>query len=249
MEVVLNINDLSYQQLFNNISLSVEKGKITALSGSNNSGKTTLVRILDRKIVDNFNINFLGKDIKDYTLEEYNKKCKCIYPNRYTPKESTVEEELDREIQDADKKDMIEKKLRLLKLLEKQTSKLTSSEIVWLETLLVLGKTEELVVIDGVDQVLSKQELEEYYKYLKRWMKQYDIAVFLTTTSLENANLIDFLYIIKDGEVILKGEPLTILQKDNIVNKAGLNVPFMIDLSVKLRDYDLIDNIELEKEK
>ena len=39
------------------------------------------------------------------------------------------------------------------------------------------------------------------------------------------------------------------LEKDNIINKAGLELPFMMDLSVKLRDYDLIKDIELDMEK
>ena len=36
---------------------------------------------------------------------------------------------------------------------------------------------------------------------------------------------------------------------DNIINKIGLNIPFMIDLSVKLRDYDLITDIETDYDR
>ena len=39
------------------------------------------------------------------------------------------------------------------------------------------------------------------------------------------------------------------LQKDNVLNKVGLNLPFMMDLSVKLRDYDLIKNVELDMDR
>ena len=49
--------------------------------------------------------------------------------------------------------------------------------------------------------------------------------------------------------IILEGEPLEVLQRDNIINKAGLEVPFMIDLSVKLRDYDLVSSIELDQDR
>ena len=40
-----------------------------------------------------------------------------------------------------------------------------------------------------------------------------------------------------------------IIEKDNIMNKAGLNLPFMIDLSVKLRDYELVNCIEQDKDR
>ena len=35
----------------------------------------------------------------------------------------------------------------------------------------------------------------------------------------------------------------------NFLNKVGLNIPFMADLSVKLKDYDLIDSIILDKNR
>ena len=37
-----------------------------------------------------------------------------------------------------------------------------------------------------------------------------------------------------------------ILKEDNIINKIGLKIPFMIDLSVKLQDYDLISEMTLD---
>ena len=39
---------------------------------------------------------------------------------------------------------------------------------------------------------------------------------------------------------------LPILKEDNIINKIGLKIPFMIDLSVKLQDYDLISKMTLD---
>lgn len=249
MEVVLNINDINYQEIFKNLTLSVEKGKITTIAGSNNCGKSTLVRILDRKIKDNFNINCMGKDIKDYSLEEYSSIMQIVYPNTYSLKENTPLEELKRYNISEEKIDFLQKKLRTLKFLEKVKSKLTEKEVIWTQFIVALARTKEILVIDDLDYYFNRKELEEIYKFLKKWVEKFKTAILLTTTSLDEIFLTDYLYIIKDGEVILSGEPLTILQKDNILNKAGLNVPFMIDLSVKLRDYDLIKDIELEKEK
>ena len=42
---------------------------------------------------------------------------------------------------------------------------------------------------------------------------------------------------------------MEVLEKDNILNKLGLRLPFMVDLSVKLKDYDLIKDIELNKNR
>ena len=67
--------------------------------------------------------------------------------------------------------------------------------------------------------------------------------------NLELSLYTDSLYIINEGKVALEGKPIDILQKDNIINKIGLTLPFMIDLSVKLRDYDLIDEIETDLDR
>ena len=42
--------------------------------------------------------------------------------------------------------------------------------------------------------------------------------------------------------------PLDVLKEDNVINKLGLSMPFMLDLSIKLKDYELIDELSLDME-
>lgn len=249
MEVILNINDLEYQNIFNKITLSVEKSKIITIAGANNCGKTTLSRILDRKIQDNFNINLLGKDIKDYSLEEYDHLIQVVYPTEGSLEENTPIEELERKEVRKEKIEFFKKELKDLKLLEKEVKKISTKEKIWVELLSAIGKAEEIVVIDNIDYYFSKKELDRIYEFIRSCAKEFLLSFLIMTTSLDHSLLTDTLYILKEGEIILGGEPLNVLQKDNIINKAGLNVPFMIDLSVKLRDYELIKNVELDKER
>jgi len=247
MEVILNINDLNYLDIFKNITLTVEKNKITTISGSNNSGKTTLCRILDRKITGNFNINLKGKDIKDYSLEEYNKEIQVIYPKEITYCENSLIKELEYRNIEKNKIDYLKKEYK--KFLEKKIEKYTVKEIILSQILIAVARSNELIIIDGIDYYLTKKELDEIYEVIKNCMNKYKQTFIITSTSLEHSLQADKLCIIQEGEIILHGEPLTILQNDNILNKAGLNVPFMVDLSVKLRDYELIKNVELDKER
>ena len=70
-----------------------------------------------------------------------------------------------------------------------------------------------------------------------------------TTIHLEDSLPTDVLYIFENGMIALEGKPIEVLENDTRINKIGLELPFMMDLSVKLRDYDLIDTIELDKER
>ena len=76
-----------------------------------------------------------------------------------------------------------------------------------------------------------------------------NLTIVYTTDNLEETVNSDYLYILSSGEIILEGAPLKVLEKDNILNKLGLDLPFMIDLSVKLKDYDLIDSIEQDMDR
>ena len=249
MEVVLNINDLNYLDIFENITLSIEKGTIVIISGPNKCGKTTLCRILDRKVIGNYNINLKGKDIKEYQLEEYDHLIQVIYPNNSNWIENTPLEEIERITCSKEKKDFIVKKLDTLKISDKLISKLSTLEIIFLQILKASLKSDEIVIIDNMDQYLNKKDLDIVYDLIEIIKSKFKLSFIITTTSLENALKANKLYVIKEGKIILHGEPLTVLQNDNILNKAGLNVPFMIDLSVKLRDYELIKNVELDKER
>ena len=80
-------------------------------------------------------------------------------------------------------------------------------------------------------------------------MSKFGLTVIITVTNLEISIDTDYLYIIDKGNLELSGKPLEVLEKDNIINKIGLNIPFMIDLSVKLRDYDLITDIETDYDR
>ena len=87
------------------------------------------------------------------------------------------------------------------------------------------------------------KKIISYFRYL---IRNYDVTILINSTRLEDILATDNLYILSDSEIILKGKPLEVLQNDNILNKAAIKVPFMIDLSVKLKDYNLIDEVELD---
>ncbi len=191
----------------------------------------------------------MGKNTDDYSLEEYNHLIQIVYPKEFCFRETTTIEEIQQIDSSIEKKNFIIKELKRLKLLEKRIDRCSITEKIWLQIFSAILKSEEIIVIDNLDYYMEEKDLEEIYSFIKKCIKNFKNSFIMTTTSLENSLDTDLLYIIQSGEFVLHGEPITVLQKDNIINKAGLNIPFMIDLSVKLRDYDLIKEIELNKER
>ena len=254
MEVILNINNLKYKNIFEDVSIYIEKNTITTISGKNNCGKTTLIRILNREIETNESIILDGKNINEYKIEEYYKIVRSVIPKEIYFKEKKVEDEIFKEQENNDKEtnqkiDKIIKLLGIKKIINKQIDTLTKKEKILLQILLSLINNPVILLIDSIDNYFNKNEVNNIINVLKEMIKEYDLTVIMTTINLNYSILSNQLCILNNGKVILQGDPIVVLQKDNIINKAGLGVPFMIDLSVKLRDYELIENIELDKDR
>ncbi|MDO4995946.1 MAG: ATP-binding cassette domain-containing protein [Bacilli bacterium] len=250
----IDITGLNYINIFKNLSFSIEKNNITSLSGPNNSGKTVLLKILSKQINTDGTINVLDKNINDYKITDYYKIVKTIIPLEEIFYYDTVEEELNYYInqlflskEETNKRlKNIQKNLFINKIKKKQIKELTDSEKVILQLALAVASMPKIILIDDLTYYLEHDDMKKIISYFRYLIKNYDVTILINSTRLEDILETDNLYILSDSEIILQGKPLEILQKDNILNKAGIKVPFMIDLSVKLKDYNLIDEVELD---
>ena len=97
--------------------------------------------------------------------------------------------------------------------------------------------------------VLTIKEKKDFINLLRTLQLETKISIIMTTSDLNVALESDYLLIISEKQILLEGEPLTIIEKDNVLNKIGLELPFMVDLSVKLRDYNLVEKVELDMDR
>jgi ABC-type cobalamin/Fe3+-siderophores transport system ATPase subunit len=241
MTKIIEIKDFSDDKLFENLSINVEKNKIITISGANSCGKTTLMRILNREIITDNTILLNNTNINDYTIREYTSLVQTVIPLEIVFNEKTLEKELN-DINSV-------KGLRIKNILNKDITTLSIKEKVLAELAIAIDNKPEVLLLDNIFIYFNDKEKEDIFNFLRNYQKKHNLTVVLTTIDLRDSLYTDYLYIIGNKKVILKGEPLKVLEKDNILNKVGLNIPFMPDLSVKLKDYDLLDSIILEKDR
>lgn len=241
MTKIIEINNFSDDNLFENLNINVEKNKFTTISGANSCGKTTLMRILNREIITENNILLNNKNINEYTISEYTNLVQTVIPSEILFEENTLEREI--------KHINLVKGLRIKSILNKNIKDLTIKEKVLAQLAIALDYKPQVLLLDNVFIYFNDKEREEIFNFLRSYQQKYNLTVVLTTVDLKDSLYTDYLYIIGNKKVILKGEPIKVLEKDNILNKVGLNIPFMADLSVKLKDYNLLDSIVLEKDR
>lgn len=252
---IIEINNLTLPYSFNNFSITFEKNKLSIISGPNNCGKTTLIRTLDSQIATKNQI-FLGTvDLEHYQVTDLALKIKTIIPNEYSFDTSTVEQEIVttlikrfHSVKRSIVKEII-KKGKLTKYQKSNPNTLSYFQKLKLYLCICLIQKPEVLLLDDVFVKLTESEKQELMSLIIDYRSENEISIIMTVSNLEDSLSGDYLYIIKDSKVVLKGKPIDVLEKDNVINKIGLELPFMIDLSVKLRDYELITNIETDMDR
>lgn len=89
MEPLLKVNDISFKyngrKIFENISFSIERGDVLCILGPNGTGKTTLIKCLNRMHdVESGEIILEGKNIKLLSFKEISRHVGYI-PQTHTP--------------------------------------------------------------------------------------------------------------------------------------------------------------------
>lgn len=255
MKELLDVTNLCYQDLFENISFQVEPGKFITISGENNCGKTTLIRILSGQIPIPETIKLLGMHIEEYPQNLWKEITGTIIPqDNPIFLFQTVEEELNYTIHLFKKSEEerietykeITKKYKLTKYQKKNPNEVPifiKIKVMLAEKMLA---SPQIIFLDDICTELEEKEKKEVIHLLRTLQLETGISILMTTSDLNIALESDYLLVIAEKKILLEGEPLPIIEKDNVLNKLGLELPFMVDLSVKLRDYNLIDKTELD---
>ena len=250
------IKDLKFENVFNDFSISVEKDEFIVISGPNNCGKTTLIRMINKEISSNNAISLYGTKLEDIKVTELSNFVKTIIPKEVTFFQNTIEEELkiqlDNDIETKDIQKKIKDKLKEFKLNKISTESVESlkaDDIIRYQIVEALVTNPKMIIIDDISPYFNKKEIIEIISLIKKHCNENDITLIITTNNMDIALLSDYMYVMSDSLILLEGKPLEVLEKDNILNKLGIDLPFMMDLSVKLRDYDLIQDIELDMDR
>ena len=250
---VIEITNLSLPYAFQKFNLSLERNKLTAITGPNSCGKTTIIKSIIGQIFTDNTIYIFSQELEYYRITELNIILKYIIPEEFTFFEDTIFEELKNSLSNLDipfnikqkKVKEIIKKFGLTKIQNKNIKELTTAQKIKTQLAKHLLQCPKILLLDDIFKEMPKEEKNAIINILREYQKEKDLTIIMTTSNLEDTINCDYIYVIDNNVIAVEGKPIEVLQKDNILNRIGLELPFMIDLSVKLRDYDLIDDIDI----
>lgn len=251
---VIEVNNLSLPYCFCDFNISFERNKLTVITGPNNCGKTTLIRSIIGQFLTNSTIYVFSQALEYYRITELNMIMKCIIPKEYIFTEESVLKELENSLNNIEtsvsskqkKIKELMKQLNIIKLQNKNPKELLETEKIKVQLIKHLLQSPKILLLDDILIDMTKEERKSIINILRQFQEKMDLTIIMTTSNLEDCISCDYVYVVDNNAIALEGTPKEVLTKDNVLNRIGLELPFMVDLSVKLHDYDLLDDIELD---
>src|SRR5690625_3021164 len=206
---MLVVNHLSKNfnkiQAVKDVSFHVEKGTTFAFLGTNGAGKSTVIyMIIDLLTPDEGTIEFANDE-----------EVGVVFQSHRLDEELTIEENLIIRaklygMSKIDAKKRVDELLKLTHLSNKrdrQYGKCTGGEKRTTDIIRALVDNPSLLILDAPTTGLDADSREESLSILDSLQKEQGLTIFLTTHYIEEAENLDYVLIMHDGEIEVEGTP------------------------------------------
>ena len=246
----LNLSNISYttldKEIFHNLSLTIPKGVGVSIIGPSGSGKTTLARILAGRIRYRGSIKINGVEIVRSNLYLLRRYVAVVFHDKYVNKNTVINElfdsmndlNLELEEEEARTKKIIEY-FKLDDELEKRICNFDVELKNYIKIIKELVRNPVYLVIDD----LFIDMIEDMIKRIISYCKKNKITIINITTDMDYVTFFSNLVVLYNKEIAMEGKTIECLKEEKLLRRLGFDLPFMIDLSIQLGYYGLLDRI------
>lgn len=234
MNNMITVKNLSFSypnnQIFNNLSFDVSTCKWTTIIGLSGCGKTTFIRLINNDFKYDGEILFDGNIIiidGNFNYENIlvSKLIKKYYSKNIYNK--------------------IINEYNLKSITSEKVSDLNEQDKIKLLFCLKLSSKGDIVIIDNLLNKLNCHNKDIIVKILNKLK----IKVINMTNNMEDTLLGENIIIMDKGKIMLNDKKENIFMKYDDIKKIGLDLPFIVDLSIKLKYYGLVNKIYFSMEE
>ena len=262
MGSVISVKKLNFnynqKKIFSDFNLEINSGEFVSLIGPNGSGKSTLIKIMAGLL--EFEGEILINDIllNQTNVKQIRKNMGVILSNTDSQliSESVFDniafslanlgikrDEIITKVTD------IANRLNIAYLLDKKIYNLNNMEKTLINLASVLVYEPSILIFDEAFANLDKIERDKVLNILKKLNTEHKITIINVTQNMEDILFGNSIIILDDGMVIEHNTNDEVFKNDKVFSKLGLELPFMVDLSIKLKYYNLIDQVIYDMEE
>lgn len=246
MKNIIEINNLTFKKIFNNFNLNIREFDFITVIGPNDSGKTTFTKILlglkkySGKIkINDQDLETNVKEIRKYIgVVSDNAESSFIMDTVYNDLLFTCK---NKRINNYEEKiDYITKKLNIDHLLQRPPHELSGGEKQKVALANALITEPKILVIDEGLTMIDAVSKSNIYAYLQELNKN-GLTVINITNDIEESMYGKTILIINKGKIEAYDTKENIYRQEDLFIKLKIKLPFIIDLSNKLKLYELIN--------
>ena len=253
MSNVVSIKNLNFsyseKQIFNDLNVDIQSGDFITLLGANVSGKSTLIKILSGLLKFDGEIFIDNIKLEPKNYKEIRQKIGLVFSNIDN---QIVSEKVFDNIAFA-LQNLGVKKSEIISSVTDITNKLDISYLLK-ENIFNLSKYEKILVVLAsvliykpnlliLDEALSDLDNNDRIKILKMLKTIDGMTIINITQNTEDILYGEKIIVLDEGKIVEYDTNENVFKNDRIFSKLGLSLPFMVDLSIKLKYYNLIDKI------
>ena len=262
MRNVINVSNVSvmYEDkvVIRNVSFDISSNSFVAIVGLNGSGKSTLIKVMAGLIKYNGYININGYVMDDINVNNIRQGMAVVMDDIESQfMGETVFEDLIFNMENLMYSDKdIEKRVEYISelfglkdLLDVEVKYISNSERQLVSIAASLMASPSILLLDDCFHQLSVIDKKRVLNILKKYRKDNKISIIMVTHNMEDVMYADRVMVINKGEIISDGSVISTFKNRSLMEKNGLKVPFVIDLSMRLMDRGVIDHVYLDMGK
>ena len=255
-ESLIRFSDVSYRYesdsetplplAIKNVDIDIKKGEFVAILGHNGSGKSTLAKLSNAIILPESGKVFVnGMDTADENLEyDIRQTVGVVFQNPDNQIVATIVEEdvaFGPENLGIDPKEIrirVDNALKAVGMYEyrlHEPHKLSGGQKQRVAIAGIMAMQTDCIVLDEPTAMLDPKGREEVINSMLYLNKEMGITVVLITHYMDEAVIADRVIVMDSGNVVLDGTPAEVFAKEEIIEKAGLELPDSAKLANILR--------------
>ena len=262
MEEILKIENLTYvyspgtpfeKKAVDDVSLTVHKGEFLAVIGHTGSGKSTLIQHLNALLKPTSGRVLLhGRDLWESKEVTRDARFRVGLVFQY-PEHQLFEETVEADVSFGPKnmglppEEIHRRVVESLAacgmgedMLKRSPFDLSGGQKRRVAMAGVRAMEPEVLVLDEPAAGLDPRGREEIFQFLSQYHKQHGTTILFVTHSMEDAaRLASRIVVMKDSRVFLDGTPQTIFSKAQQLLEAGLDVPQITRVFLRLKEKGL----------